>query len=160
VDTPSATAVDLGCAYTLTVNDDGDGELEVTLGYVALQHGNRESIIRMGMKCITRRGAGPGTPYMIDAPDTLRRALTRFDFEGGGGAALNDILDNARPADAITLWHLLGRTDASARAHVFDRLAKLSPPPVGITRAGILAGDDTMRHAWATALGLGTFATR
>jgi hypothetical protein len=160
VDTPSATAVDLGCAYTLTVDGDGNSELEVTIGYVALQHGRRESIIRMGMKCITRRGAGPGTPYMIDAPDALRAALTRFDFERGGSVALKDILDNARAADAITLWHLLGRTDGSARAQVFDTLAKLSPPPVGITRAGILAGNTTMRHAWATALGLGAFATR
>jgi len=31
VDTPSASAVDLGCAYTLHVNDDGSGTLRTTL---------------------------------------------------------------------------------------------------------------------------------
>jgi anti-sigma factor RsiW len=79
VNTPSATAVDLGCAYTLTVNDAGDGELHVTSGYVALENHGRDSIIRMGMMCLTRRGVGPGTPFAVDAPESLRAALTRFD---------------------------------------------------------------------------------
>src|SRR5690349_7753718 len=37
VDTPSAVAADLGCAYTLEVDDKGDGRLSVTSGWVALQ---------------------------------------------------------------------------------------------------------------------------
>src|ERR1044072_3026706 len=35
VDTPSAKAVDLGCAYTLEVDDNGRGLLQVTSGWVA-----------------------------------------------------------------------------------------------------------------------------
>jgi len=34
VDTPSASAIDLGCAYTLHVNEDGSGTLRTTLGWV------------------------------------------------------------------------------------------------------------------------------
>src|SRR5262249_33561546 len=34
VDTPSATAVDLGCAYTLTVAEDGSATLRTTMGWV------------------------------------------------------------------------------------------------------------------------------
>ena len=37
VNTPSAVAADLGCAYTLEVDDKGRGLLHVTSGYVALE---------------------------------------------------------------------------------------------------------------------------
>lgn len=161
VNTPSATAVDLGCAYTLAVDEDGNGELHVTSGYVALEDDARESIIRMGMMCLTRRGAGPGTPFASDAPEALRAALTRFDFERDTRpAALSAILALARADDAITLWHLLARTEHAERADVFDTLAKIAPPPAGVTRDGILAGDVAMRRMWAEHLGLATFAAR
>lgn len=158
VDTPSATAVDLGCAYTLTVDDRGDGELRVTSGYVALNHGARESIIPAGAACLTRRGAGPGTPFASDAPAELRLALERFDFEpGAASAALPTLLAQARREDAVTLWHLLSRTEGAAREEVFTTLARLTPPPEGVTRAGILSGDAAMRQAWGSALGFGSF---
>jgi len=37
VDTPASTAVDLGCAYTMKADGDGNGLLRVTLGWVALE---------------------------------------------------------------------------------------------------------------------------
>ena len=158
VDTPSATAVDLGCAYTLKVDDEGNGELHVSTGYVALEEGERESIIRSGMMCLTRRGQGPGTPFAVDAPEPLRAALNRFDFEHGAAAsALTQVLAHARPDDAVTLWHLLARTDSAHRAAVFDALAKFAPPPAGVTREGILGGSAKMRRAWAEELGLQRF---
>lgn len=158
VNTPSATAVDLGCAYTLTVADNGDGELHVTTGFVSLEDQGRESIIRTGMMCLTRRGVGPGTPFAVDAPDALRAALTRFDFEkGAADSALRDILALARPEDAITLWHLLDRTSATQRTAVFDVLARLAPLPHGVTRAGVLAGDKAMIRNWGADLGIDRF---
>lgn len=165
VDTPSATAVDLGCAYTLAVDDEGNGELRVTTGYVALEHGDRESIIPYRFMCVTRRGAGPGTPFSVDAPDALKAALRRFDFPAAGASTptddlVSEILRQARPDDAITLWHLLSRVGPAARPAVFDALAAHHAPPDGVSRAGILAGDTAMRHAWAADLGLGSFARR
>jgi anti-sigma factor RsiW len=158
VNTPSATAVDLGCAYTLKVDDEGNGELEVTLGFVALEDRGRESILRTGMMCLTRRGVGPGTPFSVEAPGNLRESLRRFDFEGSDkDAALRDILAQARPEDSITLWHLLDRTQGTARAAVYDRLAHYSPPPATVTREGILAGNTTMRRAWGEHLGIDRF---
>jgi hypothetical protein len=155
VDTPSATAVDLGCAYTLTVGEDGNGELRVITGYVALEEGDRESILRTGMMCYTRRGVGPGTPFESDAPEALRAALVRFDFEPGAStAALNEVIAHARRDDAVTLWHLLARTKGPGLAAVFDALAGHAPPPATVTREGILRGSAAMRDAWAAELGL------
>jgi hypothetical protein len=158
VNTPSATAVDLGCAYTLTVDDEGNGELEVTSGFVALEDRGRESILRTGMMCLTRRGVGPGTPFAVNAPAPLRAALARFDFERGAAAsALAEVLGLTRPEDLITLWHLLARTEGSSRATVYDLLAKYSAPPASVSRAGILSGDATMRKAWGAELGIDRF---
>lgn len=155
VNTPSATAVDLGCAYTLNVADDGSGELSVTAGYVALQHGDREVVIPHGMNCRTRPGVGPGTPFAADADADLRASLEAFDFAPGGrAAALDRILSRTQPADAITLWHLIARAPAAQRGGIFDVLARQQPPPAGVTRAGIVAGDSAMRNAWGAALGL------
>lgn len=156
VDTPSATAVDLGCAYTLSVDEQGNGELSVTAGYVALEHAGRESIIPSGAKCLTRKGPGPGTPFDSSASAALRAAVERFDFGPSAGrpSALATILAEARVHDAVTLWHLLSRTIGAERARTFDVLARLAPPPTGVTRELILAGDRPTLHAWAVGLGL------
>jgi hypothetical protein len=154
VDTPSATAIDLGCAYALNVDDHGDGELRVTSGYVALEHDGREAIIPKDFMCLTRAGAGPGTPFAVGAPADLRAALARFDFGRAQPAALTRVLALARAEDVVTLWHLLARTTGNDRAAVFDTLVKLSAPPAGVTRSGILAGDAAMRARWAAELGL------
>jgi hypothetical protein len=86
VDTPSATAVDLGCAYTLDVDDRGGGALRVTSGVVALESpAGPASIVPAGAMCETRPGRGPGTPVFVDAPTELRSAVGLIDFVPGRG---------------------------------------------------------------------------
>src|SRR5882724_11840021 len=80
VDTPSAVAADLGCAYTLEVDDQGVGLLHVTSGWVSLQLKDRESMVPAGATCATRPGTGPGTPYFDDASEKFRLALWKLDF--------------------------------------------------------------------------------
>src|SRR5689334_1376979 len=67
VNTPSATAVDLGCEYTLEVDESGAGLIRVTLGWVSFEGNGRESFIPDGAVGATRPDAGPGTPYYEDA---------------------------------------------------------------------------------------------
>lgn len=148
VETPSATAVDLGCAYTLEVDDAGRSVLHVTSGWVALELEGRESIVPAGAICVTQPGKGPGTPYFDDASDAFRKALTALDFQNGGAQALNVVLREAREYDALTLWHLLSRVRGAERARVYDRMASLIPPPQGVTRAGVLKLDKDMLDLW------------
>ena len=138
VETPSGTAVDLGCAYTLEVDSLGNSWLHVTSGYVEFQWGGRRSIVPLGAIAETRPGVGPGVPYLADAPPALRRAVSAFDFGRGGAAAVRAALVAARPEDALSLWHLLSRVDGGARGPVYDRLASLVPPPAGVTRVAVL----------------------
>ncbi len=147
VETPAATAVDLGCAYTIAVDERGGGLLHVTSGYVALARNGREEIVRAGMMCAMRTGIGAGTPFVEDAPAGLRSALDRLDFETL--AALPEVLAQARPQqDALTLWHLLTRVPTSQRGTVFDALTVTESAPAGVTKAGIIAGDTAMLGQW------------
>jgi hypothetical protein len=158
VNTPSATAIDLGCAYTLNVDDRGWGRLVVESGWVAFQHRGRESFIPQDAVCATRPGVGPGTPCYLDAPPGIEDALTILDFSPTQDvrrpAALDTVLSRSRPKDALTLWHLLSRGTHAERARVYDRLASLVPPPPAATREAILRGERPALDAWWNALGL------
>jgi Putative zinc-finger/FecR protein len=159
VDTPSAVAVDLGCTYTLEVSDDGQGLLQVTTGWVAFEWEGRESFVPAEAECVTRPRLGPGTPYFNDASREFRDSLAQFDTaqlgDAARAAALEEILRRSRKKDAITLWHLLTRTNEAELGRVYDRLAKLIPPPKTVTRDGILLGDRAMIDAWWDELELG-----
>ena len=159
VETPSATAVDLGCMYTLEVAGSGAGRVEVTSGWVAFEMNGHESFIPAGAQCETRPEFGPGTPCFTDASDNFKAALVRLDFEKLApterDSALKTIVAEARPRDAFSLWHLLNRVDPVERPQVYDRLAQLAPPPDGVTRDAILRGDRRALDLWWDALGHG-----
>ena len=159
VDTPSAMAVDLGCAYTLQVDDSGAGLLRTTLGWVGFRLDKREAFIPAGAACKTRPKIGPGTPYFEDASESFQAALSKFDFGAitpdQRNAELSFILAESRKRDALTVWHLLARVSESERGRVYDRLAALVPPPSGVTRDGILRLDQQMLDLWWNALDLG-----
>ena len=63
------------------------------------------------------------------------------------------VLGQARKRDALTLWHLLSRTDPKQRRLVYDRLRKLSPPPRDVAQEGILSLNRPMLDLWWNQLG-------
>ena len=152
VDTPSATAVDLGCAYTLEVDEAGNSLLHVTSGWVSFVLRGRESFIPAGAMCATRKGEGIGTPYFANASEAFKSTLQKLDFSNGeiADTLVAKILTEARAEDALTLWHLLDQPkwQTGFREQIFDRLAVLTPPPSGVTRAGILSSNRKMLDRW------------
>jgi len=148
VDTPSAVAVDLGCAYKLEVDKAGNSKLHVTSGYVALERAGRESIVPAGAMCLTRRGQGVGTPFFESATPALEAALFKFDFERGGAASLARIITESRAEDTLTLWHLLPRVTQSDRERLFEVLSSYVAPPEGVTREGVLKLNKKMLEDW------------
>lgn len=147
VDTPSAKAVDLGCEYTLDVDNAGGSLLHVTGGFVALERNGRESIVPAGMMCRVRAGKGLGTPFSADATEAFRSALDRFDFSGG---SIQPVLADSDFYDMVTLWHLLSRAQKEERGAVFDALSEHVAPPAGVTREGVIALDKKMLETWRT----------
>src|SRR2546421_4078946 len=157
VNTPSGVAEDLGCAYTLEVDENGNSILHVTLGWVSLQLIDRESSVPAGAACAMRRGVGPGTPYFEDASELFRTALSKFDFADNHSdktSALAAILSEARPRDVITLWYLLMRVSGVDRASVYDRMTSLVTPPQDVTREGVLNLDPKMIDRWRAQLSI------
>jgi len=154
VNTPSAQTVDLGCQYTLKVDADGVGLVEVSVGWVAFENDGRESFIPADAACITRPGKGPGIPYYQDASREVIDALHRFDADADL-PAIAVILAKARQRDAISLWHLLRRVQPDDRGRVYDRLAQFITVPAGVTREGVLAADPQMIDSLWNTLDLG-----
>lgn len=159
VETPSAVATDLGCAYTLQVDDAGRGLLVVEAGWVAFERAGRETFIPAGARCRTQPGTGPRTPYYADAPTAWVEALELYEDPGASPgvreSALTQLLDSARARDAFSLWHLISRVPAADRGRVVDRLARLVPPPAQAPRAEVIALDRAALDAWWNVLGVG-----
>lgn len=158
--TPSAYALDMGCSYTLVVHRDGSGRIEVTAGWVEFQHGDNQVMVPAGAISETRPGLGPGAPYFADASPTFRNALEVINFDRGyptkRSAALSELLSVARKNDAFTLLNLFRRVDPAERGPLYDRLAQLLPPPAGIKRQAVVAGDWSVLEPWWDELGLGS----
>jgi len=139
INTPSAVAVDLGCEYDLEVDEAGNGLLQVTLGWVALER--ESSVVTVPADASARLyGDGPGIPWFNDAPPELIAALDRFEIQ--------TVLARSRPRDSLTLWHLLERVDDASRPAVIARLADLVGMPPGVTAQGVARLDELMLDLW------------
>jgi FecR protein len=152
VNTPSATATDLGCIYTLHVDEDGTGLLSVTAGWVAFEYKGRESFVPAGASARTDRGLGPGTPRYDDSP--IGEPLESFDRGVRPKESLAFVLEHASEKDAMTLWHLIARVPESDRAAVVDALDRRVPMPIGVTRDAVLHLNRAALDLWWDALGL------
>jgi Putative zinc-finger len=148
VETASSTVIDLGCAYTMDVDEAGAGRLRVTSGWASLELGPTESLVPAGASCPTRPEAGPGTPAFDDASERLREALLEFDYLGAGGRALDVVLAEARQRDTLTLWHLLSRVEIDERQRIVDRMVALAPLPNGVMREKVLTLDPATLKLW------------
>ena len=155
VGTPSGLAVDLGCVYRATVEDDGGALLQVISGRVSFEGAARAALVPAGASVRAYPDLGPGTPVWDDAPEAWRAAVAYLDRPpaakdpaAGLAEALDTVLATGRERDSLTLWHLLGHADRQLRARVYDRLARLAPPPPGVTRDGCVAGDARELERW------------
>jgi hypothetical protein len=142
VDTPSGTAVDLGCEYSLHTDEDGTGLLQVTRGWVSFQANGLESLVPAGASCLTRSHAAPGVPFFDDAADNLKQALASFETR------LDIILAESRVRDTLTLWHLVSRVGLAERGRIYDRIAALTPVPAGVSRQKVLDLDPVTLTLW------------
>ncbi len=152
IDTPSAEAVDLGCAYDLEVDAEGRTHLRVTSGEVSLEaKDGRVAYVPAGVEVVSTRAYGPGTPVRSDAPPALRAAVARFDAENDP-SALAGLLEVAGPSDVITVWNLVGRTRGDDRVAVVRALDRHLPRPDGVSEAEVVAGQPAAIARWRQAI--------
>lgn len=147
VETPSARAIDMGCAYRLEVGEDGTGLLSVTSGWVDLERGEVLSRVVQGMVC-RLYPHGPGTPHEAKAGEGLVVVLDEFDRNGKG---LDRVLAEATTEDGLTLWHLLRRASPDNRGSIADRLDELGLMPAELSVASVSSLDEgAMSRLWTS----------
>lgn len=158
IDTPAGRAVDYGCAYALDVDRAGTTRLRVEMGWVALEIDGREALVPAGASLRAGRDQTIGTPVWLAAGHPFRDAVEALDGTvepAARATALAAVLAAAGPRDGLTLWHLLANGSPAERPAIFERLAAIDPPPAGVEREALLAGDRGALRAWFSALGLG-----
>src|SRR5207249_4332302 len=150
---------DIGCAFVLTVGEDGSGIVRVTSGWVQFELEDLQELIPAGAAAYTDRDRGPGTPFYEDASAQFKAALRQLDFGKldvtERRAQLASLLQQARARDLYTLLRLLPSASREERGMIFDRAAALRRPPAGVTRDGIIRRAPRMYDDWVQSLGLG-----
>lgn len=163
VKTPTAIATDLGCAYTLSVANDGSSTLHVSVGWVELGDGTQRAVVPAGLTAHVNAAGTPGIPYVPALPADAVEALARLSVRGNSAdvqivlAALDahdaPLAQVARQQlSGITLWHLLQRVEGRDRARAIAALESRAPRPDAVTMEGIFALDRQMLDRWRRAL--------
>jgi hypothetical protein len=158
VETPSARAIDLGCAYTLTLSPAGEGEIQVTAGWVQMDFGYVQSLVPAGYAA--RVAPGPqmtgriSPPYLQQTSPEFRDVLVAWWQQTARAepvarkAALTQLLVRAEKRDALTLLNMFRRAEEDERGRIYDRLNALVPAPPEVTRAEVVAGTRNATGPW------------
>jgi hypothetical protein len=132
VGTPNGQVTDLGCAYTLEVDEAGAGSIEVDSGMVELEAANgRLIVVPAGASARLLAGRRASLPLAKTATPQLAAAVA--DLHGGVEGARDRVLAAAGAADAITVANLVRIVSTDERRTVLDRLSQLFPPPQGMS---------------------------
>ena len=132
VGTPSGPVTDLGCAYTLEVDEAGAGSVEVESGMVELEAANGGVIVvPAGASAPLLAGRRASLPLTKGASAQLVAAVG--EFHAGVAHARDRVLAAAQPSDAITVANLARVVAADERRAVLDRLMQLSKAPQDMT---------------------------
>lgn len=135
VTTPSTSVVDLGCEYTIDIDEHGAGSIVVQTGMVELASAANAIVVApAGTEARLLAGQKPSVPVVSGASPALRAAVADFERTGAFAA----LLAAATEDDAITVVSL-AVLRADARATVLARLAELAPPPPGVTLDSAIA---------------------
>ncbi|MEM7228131.1 MAG: FecR family protein [Planctomycetota bacterium] len=146
IETPAATAVDLGCAYELEYRD-GHGFLHVTAGWVQLVRTGRDVRVPAGARC-ELTSSGPSVPYDPAAPIDWLNALRTLLDDPRNDDVLATVLRTARPRDTLTVFHLLEVVPDARRVDVVAAVRKHAEIPSDVDVAAILELDRTAMQSW------------
>lgn len=151
VATARARAIDLGCVYTLRVDENGDASIEVEYGAVEMVHDADTTLVPAGNAAGTDE-AGRTVPWPVTSSPEFRQAATALSSGATDSASLAVLLAEPNERSTITLWHLLPRVDSTLRLVVARTIAAIVPPPTGLTVERAAALDPAALSAWEAVL--------
>jgi hypothetical protein len=151
VATTRVRAVDLGCIYTLRVDERGAASLEVYYGAVELAGPQGSTFVPGGNAAVTD-SSGQSVPWPLTSTPAFRTAAMVLSSGTPDSLALAALLGGADPRATITLWHLLPRVDVSMRTALVAGLAAIVAPPAGVSLSRVANLDANAMAAWEAAL--------
>ena len=132
VATPAGNIIDLGCTFTLAVDDSRITRLAVQTGWVQMENVHGESLVPAGASSVMTADRSPLVPLYDDASPEFQRAVRAFETrvaDDNVAAELATIRRDARVRDMLTLLMLAVRERGSLRAPLLEHAATLSAPP-------------------------------
>lgn len=147
----AADIIDLGCAFTLSRDAEGRGELQVRSGWVQYELGTQEVLLPAGYR-VDYDAQGARLPVSTSATADFLATAARFDAATDAlqrDQALVALAAQARADDAYTLLYQLTREPALAQGPLYPRLAELLGVPVDPAhRTRWTRGDSDAINAW------------
>ncbi|WP_309710979.1 FecR domain-containing protein [Armatimonas sp.] len=150
VETPRALAVDLGCAYKLSVAGQSSA-LDVSVGWVELEDKQGASVlVPAGGHLRVSSNGKLSLPWYGESGE---RPKALEAYESGGPlepllAALHE------PVDTLTLFHLLPRVSGAEREATLEKMLTFTTLPGSVTREQVLALDKKALATWREELKL------
>ena len=156
IQTPAGEVIDMGCIFSLSVDDRGVAHLSVDTGWVSLNNVHGSEFIPAGASSDMRADREPRVPVYDDAPRAFRSAVRALEDQGAGPSStlLRDVIGLARERDVITLLRLAQTLESPSRDLVLERAALLFPPPAEVTVESVAAGNVDDFWQWYDALPL------
>jgi hypothetical protein len=146
VGTPGAHVTDLGCEYTIEIDEAGAGSIVVRSGKVELESGaGGVVVVPHGARARLLAGRRAGLPLGPGASPELEAFA--HAYEGGERGALARVLAAATADDAITVANLARMAPPAERREVLARLEQFFPAPAPHTIDEALA-DPAILDAW------------
>ncbi len=147
VTTKHTDVIDLGCEYTIDIDDNGAGSICVLTGVVELATKSGAVVTAPEGSCAQiLAGQRPGLPVANGARPEIVDAVHAYDR--GDAGALDRLLAIADRRDAMTLI-AAAAIDPRGRA-VLERLMELSPPPDAEISVDSALSDPAHFAAWRT----------
>ncbi|MFA7287556.1 MAG: hypothetical protein WC055_01620 [Melioribacteraceae bacterium] len=140
--------IDYGASYTVTFDDFNNIDLLVEFGYVGIRKADSEIFINEKYSCKIVNRKIVSTPFRTDAPREFIDLILSYEKSENTTELLDNISNKARPEDALTLLELLKKVSAVDRQILFQSISNFFPPPIGVTRIGIMRLDPDMLQLW------------
>jgi ferric-dicitrate binding protein FerR (iron transport regulator) len=157
--TPAGVGVDLGCAYTMGVDADGETRLRVTEGVVSFERLGQRRWVPAGAELTVHPGRALGLPRWTGGDATFSAALERLETPAPGAGPPDWAADLALLAAAgaergsLGLFHLaIAAPSPALRRAAYDQLVELCPAPRSATRERTVHGEPTALQLWSRAL--------
>ncbi len=157
ITTPAGEVVDLGCAFRLSVSQDGRTSVTVESGWVLLSNLAGESLVPAGASSEMWRDRPPLVPIFDDASPRFRNGSRRLEQALSAPAMAGpslEFLADARPKDVLTLLWLAREASSDVRLTLVERAAQLAPPPRQVTVSDVVHGNPEQLWRWIDALDL------